>query len=137
MESKEAYYRAMISAPDGLPAVGRSARKLGIRVSVDIRVDAAGRVHPRTGGMSVSPGSVWDVPNHRRPRGMGRGSTGRPEDRVYELPASSIPASVLTVRLDPEAPELHAFVEPSVEVELEVYEKALSDTRNDWSQVWP
>jgi hypothetical protein len=68
---------------------------------------------------------------------MGRGSTGKPEDHVYELRAGSIPASRLTVRLDPEALKRHAFLEPAVEVKLEAYEKALSDTRDDWSRVWP
>ncbi len=110
---------------------------LGVRVPLDIMVDSRGRVRPGTGGMSVAPGSMWNLPNHRRPRGMGRGSTGKPEDRVYELRSSSIPASRLSLRLDPQAPELHAFMEPAVAVELESYEQALGGTRKDWRRVWP
>ena len=68
---------------------------------------------------------------------MMRGSTGRPEDRMYELGHSSIPPSRLSVRPGPEAPGRHAFIEPALEVELHLYEKALADTRNRWDQVWP
>src|SRR2546430_2606362 len=70
------YFRTMTRADDGLPVVGRSARSLGVRVPEDIQPDAAGRVVPGQGGMSVAPGSFWNLPNHRRPRGLGRGSTG-------------------------------------------------------------
>jgi hypothetical protein len=68
---------------------------------------------------------------------MGRGSTGNPHDKVYELRSRAIAASRLTVRVDPKAPARHAFLEPASEVMLETYEQALGDTRTDWSSVWP
>lgn len=58
----------------GLPMVGSSKRMLGVLPSETDSAD--GTFGPGTGGMSVSPDSPWNVPDHRRPRAMGRGATG-------------------------------------------------------------
>jgi hypothetical protein len=131
------YYRAMMPDADGLPKTGRSGRMLGVRVPQDINLDEKGFVWPGTGGMSVAPNSTWNVPNHRRPRGMGMGSSGKFDDRMYALADASIPADKLNVRADPIRPYWHAFVEPAVRIELAGYETNLASTRNDWRQVWP
>jgi hypothetical protein len=131
------YYRAMMPDVDSLPKAGKSARMLGIRVPEDIVQDENGFVRPETGGMSVAPNSAWNVPNHRRPRGMCMGSTGNYNDRMYALADTAIPADKLNVRPDPLQPDMHAFVEPAVTVELARYESDLANTRNDWRQVWP
>ncbi|MGA2260248.1 MAG: hypothetical protein ABSH28_02295 [Acidobacteriota bacterium] len=131
------YYRAMMPDVDGLPKAGQSARMLGIRVPKDIVLDENGFVRPGTGGMSVAPNSPWNVPNHRRPRGMRMGSTGKYNDRMYALADTAIPADKLNVRPDPLQPYMHAFVEPAVTVELARYETDLANTRRDWRQVWP
>ena len=131
------YYRAMTPDVDGLPKAGRSARMLGVRVPEDIVSDENGFVRPGTGGMSIAPNSAWNVPNHRRPRGMYMGSTGKYDDRMYALTDSGIPADKLKVRPDPLQPDRHAFVEPAVTAELARYESDLANTRNDWRQVWP
>lgn len=123
--------------PDGCPAVGRAARMLGVRVPGDIAPDAEGLVRPNTGGMSVSPGSIWNVPNHRRPMGMGRGSTGPGGDRIFAIGAPPLATARLTVRAAPDRPELHAFVEPGSPIPLAAYDGALSSTRPDWSCAWP
>lgn len=110
---------------------------LGVRVPEDIFADEKGFVKPGSGGMSVAPNTAWNIPNHRRPRGMGRGSAGRINDRMYALADSAIPADKLKVRLDPQYPQKHAFIEPAIVIELAGYERNLAETRNNWKQVWP
>jgi hypothetical protein len=99
--------------------------------------NAAGDVLPGTGGMSVAPGSMWNVPNHRRPRGMLRGSTGHAGDRVYSIEPAEIVNQPLSVRPHPPGSTLHAHVEPSRQMSLVAYEDALAATRPSWIQAWP
>jgi hypothetical protein len=68
---------------------------------------------------------------------MCMGSSGKTTDRIYGLDHAAIPAAKLNVRRDPKKPEMHAFVEPAVMIELAGYERDLADTRNNWRQVWP
>ena len=68
---------------------------------------------------------------------MCTGSTGNYNDRMYALTDTAIPADKLNVRPDPLQPDMHAFLEPAVTVELARYESDLANTRNDWRQVWP
>jgi hypothetical protein len=131
------FYRAMIPNVDEFPRTGRSARMLGVRVPGDIPVDANGFVKPDTGGMSVAPNSAWNIPTHRRPRGMGNGSSGNSHDRMHALAGKAIPVDKLKVRPDPQYPQMHAFVEPAMMIELEGYESNLAATRKEWEQVWP
>ena len=131
------YYRAMSPDLDGLPKIGRNARMLGVRVPEDIAPDEKGMVRPGIGGMSVAPGSPWTVPNHRRPRGMHRGSTGPSGDYLYSIADASIPVASLAFRLDTEHPQLHAFVEPATSVEHSTYEANLANTRGHWRKVLP
>jgi hypothetical protein len=126
------YYRAMTPGQDGSPSVGRSARRLGVRVPGDIAPDASGRVAPGAGGMSVAPDSQWNLPNHRRPRRLGRGSTGPDEDRVFSILPQPLQNRGLVARPDPVAPAIHAFVEPAEVVQLPVFESSLVATRPDW-----
>ena len=133
-------YRGMTPAQDGLPLVGRSKRQLGVVVpggnslEPDIAPDPAGVVHPRTGGMSVASSTMWDLPKHRRPRGMDKVSTGYASDRVYVIALSDVEKQPLDIR--PDTP-IHSLVEPSRPVALAAYERALAATRPDWRQVWP
>jgi hypothetical protein len=122
---------------DGLPAVGRSARMLGVRTPQDVRLDATRRVVPGTGGMSVAPDSMWNLPNHRRPRAMGRGSTGPVHDHVFSVLPGTLSDNALVARRDPSAPVLHALIEPLERVVLEEFERALGATRPGWSRAWP
>jgi hypothetical protein len=130
-------YRAMQADRDGRPLVGRAARMLGVRVPEDIAVMPDGCVVSGSGGMSVSPGSLWYVPSHRRPRGLGRGSTGAPNDRIYRTASRTLSEGNLTLRADPAAPARHALVEPSARMPLPQYEEALHSTRPYWQQEWP
>lgn len=127
-------FRGMQPDADGLPRVGSDSRRLGVRVPHDMRPDAAGSVHPGTGGMSVAPDSMWNVPNHRRPRGMLRGSTGPAADRIYAIDSPDVRSHSLDVR---QTSPLHALIEPSVQMALAAYEAALVSTRPFWRQAWP
>lgn len=120
---------------DQLPTVGRSARALGVRVPGDVRPQADGRVAPGDGGMSVSPGTMWNLPHHRRPIPTGRGATGPSGDVVYAI--SALPINTLVVRPDPARPDKHALVEPASVMPLVEYESALTTTRPNWGRVWP
>ena len=129
-------YRAMTPAPsDGLPSLGRTARKLGIRIPDDVKPTLEGLVLPGTGGMSVATGSPWNLPAHRRPRSMGKCSTGPDGDSVYAI---EIPLDrTLNLWARPTPPEGHAEVEPMEAVPLSEYEANLAATRPAWRRVWP
>jgi len=131
------FFRGMTPAADGLPVVARNARSLGVRVPEDVRPDADNRVLPGAGGLSVAPGSMWNLPNHRRPRGLARGSTGPADDRVFSLSLMCVSIAGLSVRHDPVRPFKHAFIEPLSELPLPTYEAMLAGTRPDWRQEWP
>lgn len=130
------FYRAMTPDGDGLPTVGRTARLLGVRSS-DVTAGPDGSIAPGTGGMSVAPGSPWNLPPHRRPRRLGRGSTGHDEDRVFEVAQEQVEAVSLVVRPDARRPNLHAFAEPASRMQLGDYESALAATRPAWKVIWP
>ena len=68
---------------------------------------------------------------------MGNGSSGNVRDFVFALAGEVIPSDKLKIRLDPQCPQIHAFIEPAKIVELEDYERALLATRKEWLQVWP
>jgi hypothetical protein len=87
--------------------------------------------------MSVAPDSMWNLPHHQRPRQMGRGSTGHAQDHVFSILAEALHASGLVARPDPEAPAVHALVEPVEKVLLETFERSVTATRPSWSRVWP
>ena len=135
--ASDEYFRAMIPDADGRPQVGRGARLLGVRVPEDIAVAPTGTVSPGSGGMSVSPDSAWNVPAHRRPRTYGRGSTGPASDRLYSAGIDAFVGRSLQVRPDPDAPDVHTFVEPAVVVTVAEYEDSLAATRGDWNVVAP
>ena len=130
-------YRGMEPGSGGQPFVGRSTRRLGVRVPEDIAPNAAGEVRPGTGGMSVAPGTMWNLPNHRRPRSMLNGSTGPAGDRVHAIDPSELMKQPLDVRPHPPGSARHANVEPSMQMSLRTYEDALARTRPSWMQAWP
>ena len=118
-------YRAMIRDADGAPAIGNSARELGIRLVLDIEVDDESMVEPLTGGMSVSH-EVEYLPAHRRPRDHG----GTGPDPLWVIDEESLVEGL--VRRDDHELEGHAFVEPAWRMRLDDYEDLLALTRDDW-----
>lgn len=117
-------FRPMRPADDGKPTLGRSLSTLGVRPGHDLPVDADGSVAPETGGMSVTPDRVEDVPPALLPRSLG----GEGRHPLFVLAVELIPAT-LRVRVD--NPK-HANVEPSVRCGFEVYELHVQGTRSNW-----
>ncbi|MCE9637382.1 MAG: hypothetical protein K8T90_16885 [Planctomycetes bacterium] len=87
-------YRTMRRDADGGPAVGRSARALGVRTEGDVRdvTPVTGCVLPGAGGMSVAVGSPEALPPARRPVWVRReGAPGRSEDTLWRIAAAGLP----------------------------------------------
>jgi hypothetical protein len=116
--------------PDGGPALGESARKLGVRQAIDIEPDPESVVQPASGGMSVSPGSPENLPRHRRPPGWG----GTGLDRVWAIFSSEL-GEKLVYRPDPAQPDIHGFIEPVAPMKFDEYQQALGETRSGWRLV--
>jgi hypothetical protein len=81
-------------------------------------------------GMSVTPDDPAWLPPHVRPRWLGG---------VGKLPVFSLDFAVigapLRVRLDPNHPDRHAFVEPASMMTVDEYQAALCSTRALVSEV--
>lgn len=131
------YFRTMTPDEVGRPRLGNTSRTLGVRVPQDIVPDGDGYVQPGAGGLSVAPDSMWNLPHHRRPRSLGRGSTGPGVDRVYSVTSPRLSDCSLQVRPDPIAQDIHAFVEPSERTLLEDFRRCLERTKPYWEQAWP
>src|SRR5262245_52021888 len=120
---------------DGRPTVGKSSRLLGVRIGEDITPSAEGLVGPGGGGMSAATGSYWNLPPHRRPIGMGGGSSGAKKDHVYRV---LVPLKESALGVLEDLPEQHhALIEPAVVMQFSAYEEALGRTRPEWERVWP
>jgi hypothetical protein len=134
-------YRSML-ADGNRPRVGSQASTLGVRVAPatkpDIPVDAAGLVHPGTGGMSVAP--EWRLlPDHRIPRRLqAKCSRATGNDKFHcwrmgEGPFLPEPVSPeLALRPDRGALVTHGVVEPIREMGLAEFQAALEATSEQW-----
>ena len=123
----EIVFRAMKEDSDGKPLVERSARALGVRIKgrhSDIHIDSQGQVHPKTGGMSVTPDDYRRLPNHRLPESLG----GRGRDPIFSFQIANLPSTLALSRDKPS----HALVEPLKSCLFEEYEQNLHGTREDW-----
>jgi hypothetical protein len=124
-------FRAMAPDADGLPQIGRSARKLGVRTPVEAAaqgsepdvsaVDTDEVVPPGTGGLSVVPDDPANLPPFRRPATLG----GRGKDPVWVIDTNDLGPD-LQFRQDSPT---HGLIEPSGPVTLDEYELALAATR--------
>lgn len=127
------------------PEIGGGAVLLGVRIAPDPNPDIhpeEGTVHPGTGGMSVSP-SPEALPPHRQPRRLFASDPNRfPEARgpnslrCWHLGDGAFLAGSVTdalvLRLDPDRPDQHGFVEPASPMLLSLYESALEATLDFW-----
>jgi hypothetical protein len=129
------YFRAMTPTEGERPVLGANKRALGALANET--TDITGTFGPGTGGMSVSPDSPWFVPHHRRPRGMGRGSTGPVQDWIFAIGDPALDSASLSARLDPQSPERHAFIEPVTRLTFGDYNAALAATQAAWRRFWP
>jgi hypothetical protein len=121
--------RGMREAPGGGPAIGPSARTLGVRPDIDIPVDPSGSVHPGTGGMSVAPDTPRNLPQHRRPPEYG--GTGR--DPVWSIQGKDLGANLRYVP-DDILTAIHGVIEPATIMTLAAYQRALEKTAPYWTR---
>jgi hypothetical protein len=123
-------FRAMRAESDGLPAVGPSARTLGVRPGIDVLATAPGdTVSPATGGLSVSPDDPLALPSFRRPPAFG----GTGKDPVWYLDVDDL-GTGLAFRPDPSRSG-HGFIEPAVPMTLDQFDDGLLGTRPFWKLV--
>lgn len=126
-------YRAMKAAADGSPAIGPTARTLGVRGGDkaphnDVEaVAATDAVSPGLGGMSVAPDDPSNLPRNRRPAALG----GTGADPVWEIDDSA-PGAGLTFTRDSSK---HGVVEAAQGMTLAEYEAALAATADKWRRV--
>jgi len=119
-------FRAMLEGPDGFPAVGNSARKLGVRVNEPAPVD--GFIVPLTGGMSVALDDPRALPRHRRPGSLG----GLGRDPVF---LATVPLSDHLRIHQERLPDKHGSVEPIRACRPEEYAGFVVATRPRWRKV--
>ena len=130
----------MKSSDDGKPETGQSGRTLGVRPGTgrgkDIEV-IDGRVHPGTGGMSVSP-SLAQLPVERVPRRLAHlreGAEGPDSNLIWSHGNGNFIGGAVAphLRLRPDRPG-HGLVEPEALTALPEFEAALYATRPDWNR---
>jgi len=122
-------FRGMKAAPHApivgaLPQIGPTKRQLGVKPGDgehdDIPVAADGTVNPSTGGMSVAPGTPFNLPPHRR------------KDPIWSIQVALIIANPkLTYVQDKPT---HGLIEPAICMTLEEYQKALAQTVLQWKK---
>lgn len=126
----------MAEDADGLPQVGRSARKLGVRTPADVAVgvdpdvsaSAPGDViTPAGGGLSTAPDTPMNLIPLRRPRSMG----GKSNDPVWEIDVADL-GSDLAISQDKPT---HVLIVPARPMSLAEYERALALIRDRWTKV--
>jgi hypothetical protein len=135
-------FRSML--PDGdLPQVGPAANALGARLGPlaegnDTPVAEDGTVQPGTGGMSVAP-SVAALPDHRIPKTLALRfprARGNKNLVVWKMGTGPFEAGEVAegvaLRLDPDAPQRHGFVEPERTMTADEYQQALAATQKEW-----
>lgn len=115
---------------DGMPKPGWSARTLGARCNIDVRINEDGFILPEDGGMSVSPPPPENLTPIRRP--PEHGGTGK--DPVWRMETDELPGE-LHFRSDPDDPARHGFIEPAERMTFEEYQRTLHETRPLWTPV--
>jgi hypothetical protein len=143
------YYRGM-AEQNGKPKIGRSARLLGVRPTIDINIeqmrmgclDEQGYLLPEsqrklygdlvtvsirdTKGMSVSL-SIEGLPAFRKPSQFG----GNGKDPLWQIDDRIITGDLEPVQDSP----THVSIMPRVTMTLEKYETALANTQRYWERV--
>ena len=143
------YFRGM-AEQNGKPKIGRSARLLGVRPSIDINIeqmpigyldeqryllpesqrklhgDPIAVVIRDTKGMSVSL-SIEGLPAFRKPASFG----GTGKDPLWQIDDSHITGDLQAVQDSP----THVSIMPRVTMALEKYEAALANTQKYWERV--
>jgi hypothetical protein len=122
---------------DGLPKAEASKTGLGVLVGSgpddDIPIQADGLLHPRTGGMSVSPDDPMYLPTWRRPKKFG----GTGKHPVWVISSELIQGQIVYWPDDPNPEGVvdHGLVEPSAPTTEEVLQAALAATQEHWREL--
>ncbi len=143
------YYRGM-AEQNGKPKIGRSARLLGVRPTIDINIeqmptgclDEQSYLLPESQrelngdlivvairdikGMSVSL-SIEGLPAFRKPSQFG----GNGKDSLWQIDDSIITGDLQAIQDS----LTHVSIMPRVTMSLEKYEAALAGTQNYWERV--
>jgi hypothetical protein len=123
-------FRCMRAVGDH-PAIGPTARTLGVRAGIDVPV-ISGTVRPQQGGLSVTPDDPRRLPPFRRPAELG----GTGKDPVFAIDENDLGPD-LVYRPDPLDPGRHGFIEPARIMAFGKYELALAATQAAWRQFRP
>lgn len=134
----EGIYRAMIEDKDGMPMLGLTALKLGVRTGVDIVPDQSGMVYrpafrpDESNGLSCSP-TILDLPAFALP--VEWGGTNR-KSVVWRIEASDLGAE-LVAREDtsPQGKGRHVSLGPSGPLLFDDYLSAIQATRSRWKKI--
>jgi len=122
-------YRMMKTATDGLPEVGDTFAKLGVRPTIvgrggDVRAtNPSDLVRPGEGGMSVAAASPDTLPGLMRPSAR--------KHPVWEIDASDLGEGLIASAAGPP----HYHVEPDREMTLDELQTLLAATRTRWVRV--
>lgn len=95
----------------------------------DVRLDPAGLVQPRKGGMSVTPDDPKHLPAEFLPETLG----GLGRLPLYSIRSSDL-GSNLIARPDPRKADRHAFVEPAAPMPIADLQQALCRTAPSWTR---
>ena len=121
-------YRGMIES-GGSPALGESARKLGVRVGPDLDVKDDIAKHNKK-GMSTSPDDPKNLPKHRRPKEFG----GTGKDPVWEIDSGQLSTETIEWHQDSAT---HGIVRPTKDMPYKTFKSALEATQGSWSKAAP
>lgn len=140
MESatEEGIYRAMIESVDGMPALGLTALKLGVRTGIDIVPDQTDMVYrpafrpDESNGISCSP-TIQDLPTFALPvewSGSNRKAV------VWRIEASDLGAELVAGEdTSPKRKGRHISVGPSGPMLFDDYLRAIRATRSRWKKM--
>lgn len=120
-------YRGM-TEDGGKPALGESARKLGVRKGTDITIDEKDNAVHDKKGMSTSPGDPKNLPLHRRPPEFG----GTGKDPVWEADSGSL--SNDKIEWFEDDPGKHGIVRPKKDMPYSEFKKSLEGTQGSWKK---
>lgn len=134
----EGIYRAMIEDKDGMPMLGLTALKLGVRIGIDIVPDQAGMVYRPVfkpgdpNGLSCSP-TIADLPAFALP--VEWGGTNR-KSVVWRIETSDLGSELLAGEDTPlRRIGRHLSVGPSGPMLFSDYLCAIQATRARWKKM--
>ncbi len=134
----EGIYRAMIEDTDGMPMLGLTALKLGVRIGIDTIADQTGMVYrpafrpDEPNGLSCSP-TIPDLPAFALP--VEWAGTNR-KTVVWRIEASELGAELVAQEdTPPQRIGRHISVGPSGPMLFDDYLRAVQTTRSRWKKV--